>query len=74
MSSQEEIKKAEELQGKAIDGYTDEQLNPAKNPAVITLMQQEDGNWKAFGQKNGKFHEIRAVKPEDALVELLTQS
>jgi len=66
----EEIKKAEDQQGKL--SYSDAEFNPEKNDKVISIMKQMDGNWKAFGQKNGKILVIRGVKPEDVLVEFLT--
>ncbi len=68
----EEIKKAEEQGGKDFISYSDAEFNPVKNPKVISVMQMVDGNWKAFGQKNGKMLCIRGVKPEDCLVEFLT--
>lgn len=66
----EAIKKMEEQAGKL--SYSDAEFNPEKNPKVICIMQMLDGNWKAFGQRNGKMMVIRAGKPQDALGEYLT--
>ena len=55
---EEAIKQAEEMKDKPVE--------------TITLTRQQDGNWKCKGIKNGKELEIRAVKPEDALIEYLT--
>lgn len=70
----EEIKKAEEMQGKEFLSISESEFNPQKNPQVISLMHQLDGNWKAFGQKNGKLLVTRGIKPEDVLSEFLTTS
>ena len=69
----EELKQAEEMQGKSALEYPDSHFNPVKNPDVISIIKQEDGNYKAFGQRFGHMIEKRGVKPEDVLVELLTQ-
>lgn len=73
LTPQESIKEAEDMQGKDIKDYEDSRFNPAKNPDVISIMKQGDGNYKAWGQKNGKLIEIRAGKPEDVLAEFLIQ-
>ena len=52
----------------------DEDFNPLKNPEMITIERQSDGNFKLRAQKNGKMMEIRAIKPEDAIVEYLTSA
>lgn len=70
----EAIKKAEEMGGLGIESYHDEDFNPTKNPNVISLIKMKDGNWKAFGAKNGKIGTVRGSKPEDALIEFLTSS
>ena len=70
----EEIKKAEEQGGKDFISYSDAEFNPVKNPNVIAIMQMMDGNFKAFGQRNGKMLVTRAVKPQDALEEHLTSA
>ena len=69
---QENLKEAEEQGGGEIEAYADVLLNPVNNPKVITIMEMSDGNFKAWGQRNGKMFCVRAVKPEDALAELLT--
>ena len=63
----EELKKAEESQD-----IKNPEFDPIKNPKAISIIQQEDGNFKLFGQRNGKMYEIRAGKPEDCLAEYLT--
>lgn len=65
----EEIKSAEEQGNSVVTEY-----DPSKNPDIISLIKQKDGNWKAIGQKNDKLIEIRGVKPEDCLIELLTSA
>ena len=70
---QENLKEAEEQGGGEIEAYADVLLNPVNNPKVITIMQMSDGNFKCWGQRNGKMHQTRGVKPEDCLMELLTK-
>lgn len=48
--------------------------DPYKNPKVISIWQDTDGNWRGLWQKNGKMAESREVKPEDVLVTLLTHA
>lgn len=48
------------------------EYNPENNPKAISLIEQEDGNWKGFRQKDGKIIEVREVGPETALQALLT--
>jgi len=45
--------------------------NPAENPNVISIIKQEDGNYKGYMQKNGKLIEVREIGPETALQSLL---
>lgn len=52
----------------------DEYFNPSKNPKAISIIQQEDGNWKGYMFKFGKIIETREVKPEDALTMLITHN
>jgi hypothetical protein len=63
----EEIKEAEEQ-----EGTWDQEFDPNKNPEVISIIKQRDGNFKLWGQRFGKMVELRGVKPEDVLVEFLT--
>lgn len=49
-----------------------QQFDPSRNPNVISLVKQADGNWKGFMQKNGKYLTVRAINPEYCLQELLT--
>lgn len=48
------------------------QFDPEKNPNVISIIRQEDGNYKGYTQRYGKLVEVREVKPEDCLVKLMT--
>ena len=63
----EEIKEAEEQ-----EGTQNQEFDPNKNPEVISIIKQRDGNFKLWGQRFGKIVELRGVKPEDVLVEFLT--
>ena len=49
-----------------------QETNPEKNEKAISLIEQEDGNWKGFAMKFGKLVEVREVKPEDCLLKILT--
>jgi hypothetical protein len=62
----EEIKKTEEQQG-----IGEQEFDPYKNPKAISIIEQGDGNWKLFAQKNGKMIEIRSGKPQDAVGEFI---
>jgi hypothetical protein len=66
LTSAEAIKKMEELQGTG-----EQEFNPYKNPKAISIIEQADGNWKLWGQKNGKMVEIRSGKPQDAVGEFI---
>lgn len=46
--------------------------NPETNENVISLIKQEDGNWKGVAQKFGTLIEVREVGPETALQKILT--
>ena len=48
------------------------QYDPTKNPNVISLIKQEDGNYKGWTQKNGKLVDARDYGPETVLQALLT--
>lgn len=48
------------------------QFSPYENADVICLIKQADGNWRGWMQRFGKVVEVREIKPEDALVKLLT--
>lgn len=77
LTPEESIKKAEEMGGKPLmfNGkpiYADSYWNPTKNPEAISIVKQGDGNYKLWGQRNGKMIELRSGKPEDALIEFLT--
>ena len=63
----EELKKAEEQQG-----TQEQEFSPYKNPEAISIIRQKDGNFKLWGQRFGKMVELRAVKPEDVLMEFLS--
>lgn len=68
----EEIKKAEEMQG--YEDYGDKWFDPRLNPTIISIWKEKDGNYKAWGQKNGRMIKLRSGKPEDVLSEFLTTS
>lgn len=74
LTPEQALKAAEAQGGKSWAGMRDEDFNPLKNPKVISIEQQTDGNWKLRAQKNGKMMEIRAIKPEDAIGEFLTHA
>ena len=50
---------------------TDAIYSPHKNPSVICLVAQSDGNWKAIGTRFGRVVYVREASPEAALGRLL---
>lgn len=67
------IEKLKELCMEHLEIKSDsDEWNPKLNPAVISIVRQEDGSYKGFVQKNNKFIESREIAPEHALVKLLT--
>ena len=50
----------------------DIEFSPEKNPDVISIVKQKDGNWKGYAQRHGTFIEVREIKPEDCLLALMT--
>ena len=46
--------------------------NPETNENVISLIKQEDGNWKGYHKRFSKLIEVREAKPEDCLLRLMT--
>lgn len=50
------------------------QLNwdPQLNQNVITIMRQDDGNYRGFTQKNGKFIQTRQSDPGVVMQMLIT--
>ncbi len=48
--------------------------DPSKNPKAISIIWQEDGNYKGWINKNGKVIEIRDIGPETVLQRLLTHA
>lgn len=50
----------------------DKHYNPHKNKDVISIIRQEDGNYKAWTQKDGKIVEVRTSDPQSALLALIT--
>ena len=48
------------------------QFSPLKNPNAISIILQEDGNYKAYAQKYGTMVEVRDVSPESVLALILT--
>lgn len=47
-------------------------FDPTTNPAVISLIEQEDGNWKGYTQKHGTLVEVRQGDPNTVLQLLIT--
>lgn len=45
---------------------------PVKNPKAILIVQQDDGNWRGFAQKNGKLVQTRQGDPGTVLQMLIT--
>lgn len=48
--------------------------NPSKNPKAISLIEQEDGNWKGEAFRYGKLVEVRAGDPNTVLTMLITHA
>lgn len=48
--------------------------NPEKNKDAISIIRQEDGNYKGYAQKDGKLIEVRAGDPHTALEMLITHA
>ena len=48
--------------------------NPETNDKVISIIKQEDGNYKGYTQKGGKLIEVRQGDPQTVLVMLITHS
>lgn len=46
--------------------------NPEENPKAISIIQQEDGNWKGYMQKFDKLIVVRDYDPQIVLQKLLT--
>jgi hypothetical protein len=47
-------------------------FSPVANSNVISLVKQEDGNWRGFMQKNGQLIQVRQSDPNTVLNMLLT--
>lgn len=63
------FEKLKELASKYLE---DTLYDPKFNADAISLIKQEDGNWKGWMQRNGKVVEVREQMPEHCLVQLLT--
>lgn len=48
------------------------EFNPEKNEKAISIIRQEDGNFKGWMQKDGKMIEVRQYDPQIVLQMLLT--
>ena len=48
------------------------EYDPEKNHKAISIIEQEDGNWKGWMWRWGKLIEVRDVSPSAVLVTLLT--
>lgn len=46
-------------------------FSPITNPKVISIIQQEDGNYKGFTQKNGKLIQVREGDPTTVVQALI---
>lgn len=49
-------------------------FDPTTNDKVISIILQEDGNYKGYTQKFGKLVEVRAGDPQTVLVMLITHN
>lgn len=52
----------------------DDQYNPHKNKAVISIIKQEDGNYIGECFKGGKVIQVRAGDPNTVLTMLITHA
>lgn len=50
------------------------EYNPNKNPDAISIIKQEDGNWKGWMNRFGTVVEVREIGPETVLKMLLTHN
>lgn len=48
------------------------EFSPLKNKEAISIIKQEDGNWRGWMTKNGKLIQVRQVDPNTVLNLLLT--
>ena len=69
-----ELKTYDDLGNEKIITLEDKDFSPEHNKDVISLMKRADGNWRGIMQKDGKIIESIEIKPEDALLRLLTHS
>jgi len=46
--------------------------NPTRNPDVISIIKQPDGNWRGFMMKNGKLVQARQGDPGTVMQMLIT--
>lgn len=47
-------------------------FDPAENPKAISIVQEEDGNWRGYMRKFGKVITVRQGDPQIVLQMLLT--
>lgn len=52
----------------------DIEFSPEVNPKAISIIQQEDGNWKGYIQKSNKVIIVRQYDPTIVLQMLLTHT
>ncbi len=52
----------------------DEQWNPEKNDNVISIVRQDDGNYKAYKKQHGTLVAVREGDPQSAFTRLLTHA
>lgn len=67
------IEKLKELCYEHLEIKSDADEYSAKhNHNTISIVKQEDGNWKGYMQRNGVLQEVRELSPEYALQRLMT--
>lgn len=49
-------------------------FNPHSNREAISIIRQEDGNWKGYANKYGSVIVVRDVDPSIVLLRILTHS
>ncbi len=50
------------------------EFDPHKNPAVISIVKQEDGNYIGYTQRFGEVITSRTNDPQTVLLELITHA
>jgi hypothetical protein len=69
------VEKLKDLCYKHLDLKSEsDKYSPEIHPEVVSLIKQEDGNWKGYMLKNGVLIESRDLMPEHVLTRLLTHA